>query len=84
MRRQPARGHDARSFPPGQEAGEARHFPHFGEYPGRRREGVEAHVGADVEDDDLERRHLGFDAIDEFGDLLFAARVEAERAGDPT
>ena len=73
-----ARHHDPRRLAARQEAGERRHFPDLGIDPRRRLEDREAHIGADIEDEDLDRADLALDPFEERDDIAFVARVEPE------
>ena len=73
-----ARSHHARRLAARQEAGEAGHLPDLGIDLGRRLEHGKTHVGADVEDEDLDRPDRLLDRRDEGGDVGFVARIEPE------
>ena len=74
----PARSHDARGLAARQEAGESGHLPDLGIDLRRRLDDGKAHVGADVEDEDLDRPDRPLDRLDEGRDVGLVARVEPE------
>ena len=74
-----ARSHRARRLAARQEAGEAGHLPDLGIDLGGRLEDGKTHVGADVENEDLDRPDRPLDRLEEGGDVGFLARVEPER-----
>jgi hypothetical protein len=69
------RQHAPSRLPPGKEAGEAGHLPHLAEHPLRRVEERELNVGADVEDDQLERG-VGIGGGEEAGDVGLVAGIQ--------
>jgi hypothetical protein len=73
-----ARHHGLRGLARRQEASEGRHLPDLAVDAGRRVADVEAHVAADVEDEDLDVADLGLDLAEQFYHLLLVARVGAE------
>jgi hypothetical protein len=70
--------HSARRLAARQESGERRHLPHFGIDLRRRLDDRETHIGADVEDEHLDRADLALDPFDERCYIAFDARVEPE------
>ena len=73
------RNHHARRLPSGQEAREGRHLPHLGIDLRRRLGDGKAHVGADVEDQNLDRPDRPLDRVEEADDIGLVARIEPDR-----
>ena len=76
--------HAPRRLATGQEPGERRHFPDLGIDLRRRLDDREAHVRADIEDEDLDRADLALDPLDQRCDIAFDARIEPERVSVAT
>ena len=65
----------------GEEGREAGHLPDLEVLARGFLEDAARHVGADVEDEGLDRADVALDALDQRGDLLFLARVGGEAVG---
>ena len=74
-----ALAHRARDLAAGQESSQRGHLPNLGIDPRRRLDDGKAHIGANVEDENLDRADLALDPLDQRHDIVFDARVEPER-----
>ena len=68
--------HHARRLAHGEKAGERRHLPYLAIDPFGRVGQTEAHIGADVGDDDFERPEIALDGVEQRDHLAFLARVK--------
>src|SRR6202142_3218054 len=71
--------HSPRRLAACEEPRERRHLPNLGIDPRRRLDDRETHIGADIEDEHLDRADLALDPFDERRDIVFDARVEPAR-----
>src|ERR1700730_1854217 len=78
-----ARQHQSGGLPASQKTGVAGHFPDLAKHAFSSLEQGKIHVGADIEDADLERRVL-IGVAQESRDLIFLARIERPREDVPT
>ena len=67
-----------------QKAGETAHLPNLVILARGFFENARRNIGADVEHEHVDRPDVAFDRLDQRHDLIFFARVRAERMRDPT
>src|ERR1700733_4954759 len=70
--------HAPRNLMAGEEPGKGRHLPNLGIDPRGRLDDRETDIGANIEDEHLDRTDLALDPFNERGDIIFDPGVESE------